>query len=748
MGLKKRSPFITKDVGEGKTYASGGVVFKDTIKTHLQRQEGTHLLAMDLGAAGACIALARRERKALPLWLRLKLSGDPGHDVRLFSCAIQGIVSGDTLNDSQADLPIDPVSSLKVDIRNYQNEPNSQVEYGWQKWSLKQVLETSRQTWENMGFKWEYDGISITKYLVSKYLVQLLGDMRKLNPGVWGKDPLVEEVLIVVPNTWSTYHRALVKEIVVKEINECGNERKQGLLSTNWVIPSEKIILLNQAEALAAEYLDRDLEDGGFGRTVKGTEQTMLVVDVGAESCDSALLSFKSSECGEAEFKMLLRQSVDLGGDALDKVLAKFLFHLFIKGDLLSLPPEVKHQLFGADAPDKAHLGNRFLALGLFKPLSVKSDRVGRYDLEEERDPNLQLLRFLQNLEDSIISFAKGLKEAITNSFYGFEGSSIRGVEEVGVDFKGERPPAILAKLYELIENFKESEGWESFQGSFRLQLRRFFDTEILLTFHFDSMQVEPVMLNLGDLWEFEPFKVYLRNFTQVTIQHVLDSQKRFAQKSDLKVLFAGRALVFPMIRESLLWAMHAFGKRWNFEFPNKHLSPWRMKVAGVSGAILSRIEGITMSDPAKTCQDYYYLQHFSQETGEENIELMKEESEGPGRATEQVVEKEYRLKGKFLRRRAKSIETLTIIKLQLKLPEVARHFRDYPFEAEVVYKQNIQKMGPFQENGARDICLKLFEDGSSEVLVYSAAGEGSESVDKGKHLLFTPGKPGAMRGN
>lgn len=695
-----------------RAQTSGHLIFDNSILIRLERKTGSHALALDLGTSASCVALAKREENPTIKMLALDRQ-------------TPFLASSLVVNDENAKRT---VTYKRLDLEKatyYLGFGSAHIYQGLELNpervvpSIKRMVEAPPSLWRFLNMPPEMNGKPMAVILLEEYLSHLFSNMRKLNPAIWGKDLPIEEVVITVPNSIGYHYINRLKQAVYERINQCGSPLKKGLLTTDWPIVKRNIMVMREADAVAAEFLARPASKGGLGQAPAGTDCTIMVIDVGAGTTDTSLMRFqvaRDHEQTKAQLELRSRQGVLLGGDDLDKVLAMFLFKVMARRELLEMRPEDKKRVFGSDKIDDLKLDSAFERLGLFESYTTLSQKVSESHGMAKKSQELLLpLDMLQKLRSQLYNVAKSLKESIGNSFYRYQPQSQTKSEEFSVTKLGENAATLLQTLYQEAENFESGKKWPAFEKVYQRQLQGLRHTKITVTCEFKPLLKRNFNFDLGEFWEFEPFKKFIRELTANTVFQALQSTKNIPRDQQLTVLLSGRVLAFPMIRESLLWSFLMKGRVFGYIFPNKHFHPMQLKHVVVRGALLSRIEGFNGSAFKNQVSTWYYLISHDQKNNQCQVKklisgLDSFDEEGKVEAT---------VTGVRLRKRADALETLTIIKLSLDNPEMALKWTQYPFQASRVYHNNIDKTGNFSQDGDRSVTLTLYQNGFSKVKIW-----------------------------
>lgn len=704
-----------------KAAASGNLVYEDDLTIILQRREGSHLLAMDLGTSATCMAFAKRAEQAPLQLLDLQTDLMPFH---LFPSAIWLHREPTELDDKMRNV-------FLGDNQIYLGFGHRLIEDAITRYpegvlpSIKRVIEAPPPLWHSLNLPAAHEQTNTSVHILREFLSALFDGMYHRNLDIWRQNIPVEEIVISVPNTIGYQYIEDLKKAVSNRINECGSENKQGRLTTHWEIPKDKVTVIREADAVAIEYISREQSKGGLGSAKLGLDRSIVVLDFGAGTTDCSVLRFKVAKNSkhniEPSLEIRSRQGIELGGDELDKVFAMFLFDKMFEKGLIRMAAPMKKLIFDdADLPDDA-VAPRLKQLGFFSSYQTLSQKI----------ENSAALSELQNIRMRLKNFAKLLKEHIGNGFYGYPAKPLQ--DGTMVDFQTDNASlALLRKMYEIVENDTAEGHIAHFRETFEQQRTRFFNVTVHLDKAFPPLEIEQRWsFSMGELWTYGPLNDYFRTLTRSTVNDALDTLKNLPKDQVIAILLSGRVLAFPLIRESILYSILIHKNVGRSTFPNKDFDPEYMKAAVVRGALQSKIYGFKGSAFNAKTHSWYFLLHFDQ-AQDRQLATPLISGHADFDDNNQVS---GQLTGVRLRRRNDAPETLIIIKTSINDPTLALDWRDHPYKVHVIFEKNIDRVGQFKADNDRTVQLFLRANGDAEVMLYPE----TDSMENGEQPKGDP---------
>ena len=720
------------------------------------RPVGTHTLGIDFGTAASCVALKPIREDVDPQLQRL----ETGSDGTLYRSSIWVMDGSQAATRKNTQTVVLGGSKLALGFGEKNLNLATLKDPGHVVSSLKRMIEVPSMIWRNYGVP-DHQLVAMPGLLLWGYLNNLFQSMIARNRRLWSSEnpPLIENVVVTVPNKAGHAFIGRLKAAVLNAINEC---REGEPLVESWEVRDKSIYVLRESDAAAAEFVFRHRREGGLGQVKEGQKASLVVFDMGAGTCDSSLTLYErvwdaDANNRRARMTPIARNGLQIGGDKLDEVIARTIFKE-LEGQPLNLSAETYRILFDEDKPaddEGEDLMVDLEGLGFF----------GSYrSLNKDMKDKPERLSELQGLRTAFKFLAGELKIAIADGFYG------RGRSEIfEIEFPPGVTPADTRRLKREIVAVAEDDALPVAEKE-----RRISEALDTLRDHFERCEMEyrtleigphlkmvrPLRLPLRGLLKSTDFQTYLRQISSEFINDLLDGAPT-PENAALHVILTGRLLAFPLIQEDIVYQLVKRPETERLRFPNKRYDAPKLKQSVVVGAIYARDEGLDFNRFSARLLTNICLYHWDQAKDQPKLfRLVAEESDfqpnGDG-----GFEAQGRAPGVRLRRNPKANEILRIYEID-KLNWTDEGVVD-EFAADLKYNMHrvtplfiraIASEGDFEKDDDRFVDFSVQPDGKARVSVFPStihkagakARDRSEPKGGGRAVNFTNESDEALR--
>ena len=685
----------------------------------LLRMPGNCNVAVDFGTSASCIAvkMGRGRRSADPQLQ--KLNRVKNRNPALFPSAmiILDEFDADFSESDKVDISLggkrcslgfgERVNDLGVTM-----DPSSVIP------SLKHMIDSPSNYWSHFGITSPEGRSTAPSQLLSSYLRQLFRYMLNLNRSFWEGStlPLVENLIVTVPNNASYYFIDRLKVAAQCAFNLCNSG---GPPIEEWEVPPDKVLVIREAEAAAANYITRSRKR--IDNVRPNQKRYIAVFDMGAGTCDAAVVRYDNVPRGkEFNYATTIEDRLGryLGGNELDTLFARQIFQqldIMAAKSLVTMGPDEKEILFGRATLNNDLIGQELESLGLFEAYS---------DLEQFRrfKENKAALDQFQRIRVGLKDYARRAKEQIADAFYGRTQQSADGtVTDLphGVDTQ-----ALLEQCYDLC-----ADGQGQNEGKIASRVREATEAFKQMEIQIEGSQFGSLILggslkiSMRDLLQNSDFQCYMDRVTDQFVDDLLGDAilDKISESEDqaLHVVLTGRLLAFPLIRERILLRL-ASKKVPRYVFPNRHFNLTDMKSAVVLGALGAKKKGLDMREYSDKVFTNYYLFHYDHEQNETEVNdrLISSDEDFP----EKKGKKTALIKNSrpvYLREAEQGEDNLFILCMDKHDEEALNNIDDNTHKVQVVFDMPIQAVGDFRTQDQRLISLVAHPDGEVEVFVY-----------------------------
>ena len=725
-------------------------VARPTYRACFLRRPGTHTLAIDFGTTASCIALKRISGYEDPQLQKLDAGGEP----TLYPSSIW-FMDGQPPEQRRNVQPVplgEPVRFCGFGRTNLRiatvDNPGQVVP------SLKRMIGVRSTYWRNFGITAEEDQLAVPGRLLWSFLQNLFQCMVKRNRRIWAKDPpMVENVVVTVPNKAGHQFIEPLTSAICTAANTCLDGSP---LTEGWEIEEKNISILRESEAAVAEFVFRNPYEGGLlGQVGSGETALVAVFDMGAGTCDSALVEYLRSADGDAgdvtaRMNLIARTGLQIGGDTLDEIIARLVFDK-LRGQPLDLGAGVYELLLGLEKP--ARDDGKSLIADLKDELQAEDiDFFGSYrSLADLLEDGPDRLHELQSLRAAFKYLAQDMKIAIAETFYG------RGASET---YHIEFPDGVSAddnlRLQQRIVETAEDDQLLTDQ-----KVGEISGLLDVLRGHFERCEViyvpsrigphlkmkEPLRFPLKSLLIRGDFKTFIEKIEAEFVDELLEDPPSVS--GALHVVFTGRLLAFPMIQELLILNLTKRPELPRLRFPNQGYGPLKLKQAVASGAILAKDQGLNFNQLSARVLSNYCLLHFDQETGGPRLARLvaqgaEYDSLGVARgSTAEMQGLEQR--GVYLRPAPDTQDILMIFEIDrlnwddpAAVKDFAMAYKYKMHKISVVLNCLIKREGELEKNGRRRVEIAVRRDGRARARVFPGTTSDGQPTGRALELSNT----------
>lgn len=710
------------------------LVARPVYRVRFLRRAGTHTLAIDFGTTASCIALKRILGDSDPTLQQL----GTGAEGTLYPSSIWVMDQERAKSRKKETVPV-VIGGHELTLGF--GERNVRIAtLGWPSQvisSLKRMIEVPSRFWGNFGIP-DDRLVVMPSVLLWGYLHNLFKAMLKRNKTVWQgkKPPLLESVVVTVPNKASSAFINRLKAAVLDVINSCND----GPLTEGWEMQEKHIHVLREADAAAADFVFRHPREGGLGEVGEGQIAHLAVFDMGAGTCDSALILYQRilGENGNrhARMSLLARNGLQIGGDKLDEVFARVVFEK-LKGARLDLEKEVYELLLGTEK-DEDDEGEDLIvdleALGFF---GTYNELLGA----ETFQSSPERLGAFQSLRTSFKFLARELKIAIADGFFGRNDS-----ENFHLKFPAGVTAARNQKLSHEIFAVGEDDSLPREE-----KVKKIDELLAELRDNFERTKVEYSPRNIGphlklidplqflmrDFVRASAFDNYLRQISSEFIHDLLEGAS-LPRDNVLYVILTGRLLAFPLIQEELVRSMVQLPEVETLRFPNQEYSARELKESVVTGAIYARDEGLDFNSFSSRVLTNICLLYHDQAANKQKLARMVPLDSPYVKNGDGVEEVRGWAGGVRLRPNNPTNDRLRIYEIDrlnwdnpALVDAFARDFKYNLHRVTPVFNLTMPRAGDFEEDDDRFVEFAMRQDGRARVKVYPSTERPQEAEDR-----------------